>query len=95
MSMSTTTTGQRLQASTSRASRVSASGRSIPSTAPIEAGHSFGTGLQLVTSQLREDHQGGEKQEGEGEDEYGRLYMLKRLRRDVPLPGRWTLFIML
>jgi hypothetical protein len=58
---------------------------SIPRNAPIEPGHSLSTGVQLVHDQ----------EKPEEDDEYGHQFVMKRLKRDIPLPGRWTLMIML
>jgi len=58
---------------------------SVPQNAPIEPGHSLATGAQLVHDQ----------EKSEADDDYGHQFVLKRLRRDLPLPGRWTLIIML
>jgi len=48
------------------------------------------TGLQMIDDQVEQDRHGGED-----DDEYGHLFVMKRLRRDMPLPGRWTLLVML
>jgi hypothetical protein len=63
----------------------------LPRDAPIEPGHSMSTGMQLVTDQVEKAHHHGQGVE----DDYGHLFVMKRLKRDIPLPGRWTLFIML
>jgi hypothetical protein len=61
----------------------------LPHEAPIEPGHSLSTGLQLVHDQAKEE------KDSELDDEYGHQFVMKRLKRNLPLPGRWTLFIML
>jgi hypothetical protein len=61
----------------------------LPNDAPIEPGHSLATGLQLVHDQSKEDGH------SDVDDEYGHQFVMKRLKRNLPLPGRWTLFIML
>jgi hypothetical protein len=79
------------QAGTSRINMRSTSGTSTqpPHEAPIEPGHSLSTGLQLVHDQSKEDGH------SEVDDEYGHQFVMKRLKRNLPLPGRRTLFIML
>jgi hypothetical protein len=71
------------------------SNRSIPRNAPIEPGHSMATGMQMVSHQVEEDRHRDEAGVKDNDDEYGHLFVMKRLRRDMPLPGRWTLFVML
>jgi len=61
----------------------------LPHEAPIEPGHSLSAGLQLVHDQSKEEG------DSDIDDEYGHQFVMKRLKRNLPLPGRWTLFIML
>ena len=61
----------------------------LPHDAPIEPGHSLSTGLQLVQDQSKEDGH------SDVDDEYGHQFVMKRLKRNLPLPGRWTLLVML
>jgi hypothetical protein len=60
-----------------------------PGVAPIEPGHSLAPGMELVAEQVEKDHR------GDADDDYGHQFVMKRLKRDMPLPGRWTLVIML
>jgi len=60
-----------------------------PGVAPIEPGHSLAPGMELVPGQVEKDHR------GDADDDYGHQFVMKRLKRDMPLPGRWTLVIML
>jgi hypothetical protein len=53
------------------------------------------TGMQMVSHQVEEDRHRDEAGVKDNDDEYGHLFVMKRLRRDMPLPGRWTLFVML
>jgi len=61
----------------------------LPHEAPIEPGHSLSTGLQLVHDQSKEEG------DSDMDDEYGHQFVMKRLKRNLPLPGRWNLLIML
>jgi hypothetical protein len=88
--MSTEYRDQPQQAGTSRIKmRPTSRTSNLPREAPIEHGHSLSTGLQLVHDQSKEDGH------SEVDDEYGHQFVMKRLKRNLPLPGRWTLFIML
>jgi hypothetical protein len=88
--MSTEYRDQSQPAGTSRINMRSTSRTSnLPHEAPIEPGHSLSTGLQLVHDQSKEDGH------SDMDDEYGHQFVMKRLKRNLPLPGRWTLFIML
>ena len=89
--MSTEYGDQTQAAGTSRINMRSPSRTSnqLPHDAPIEPGHSLSTGLQLVHDQSKEE------KDSELDDEYGHQFVMKRLKRNLPLPGRWTLFIML
>jgi hypothetical protein len=60
----------------------------LPTNAPIEPGHSLSTGMEMVAGQVEEDHK-------DSDDDYGHQFVLKRLRKDLPLPGRWTMMGML
>jgi hypothetical protein len=89
--MSTEYRDQAQVAGTSRINMRSTSRTSnnLPNEAPIEPGHSLSTGLQLVHDQSKEESH------SDMDDEYGHQFVMKRLKRNLPLPGRWTLFIML
>ena len=84
--LTTPPSGQNMSKSISR----TFSNQSLPRNAPIEPVHSMATGMQMVNDQVERD-----RQSGGDDDEYGHLFALKRLRRDMPLPGRWTLLVML
>lgn len=84
--LTTTPSRQNMSKSMSR----TFSDQSLPRNAPIEPGHSMATGMQMVNDQVEQDRHGEEN-----DDEYGHLFVMKRLRRNMPLPGRWTLLVML
>jgi hypothetical protein len=62
---------------------------SLSPNAPIEPTHSLSTGMELVHDRSKEEAN------SQDDDEYGHQFVMKRLKRDLPLPGRWTLLVML